>query len=61
MKPDYINNHPEILEKISDEGTQKEIQIKIRDIMIELANINAINKDKIIFIEYDKSNCRHYK
>lgn len=40
----YINNHPEILEKISDEETQKEIQIKIRDIMIELANINAINK-----------------
>ena len=40
----FIGMSPEIADKLSDPEVQNEIQIKIRDIMIELANANAINK-----------------
>lgn len=40
----FIGMTPEIADKLSDPEVQNEIQIKIRDIMIELANANAINK-----------------
>lgn len=40
----FIGMTPEVADKLSDPEVQNEIQIKIRDIMIELANANAINK-----------------
>lgn len=40
----FIGMSPEVADKLSDPEVQNEIQIKIRDIMIELANANAINK-----------------
>lgn len=40
----FIRMYPEVAEKLSDPEVQNEIQIKVRDIMIELANANAINK-----------------
>lgn len=40
----FIGMTPEVADKLSDPEVQNEIQIRIRDIMIELANANAINK-----------------
>lgn len=40
----YIQNNPEIMEKVSDEEARNEIQNGIANIMIELANNNAISK-----------------